>query len=226
MNKDFWRIIGARRTRDFGIVVVINALLVSVLIMWQLPKKDEVNVLHDQTERRKMDLQNQIVELPKKYELMQKNEEEYEAMRLKGYFTDQDRIVFRQLLNDLRLATKVRQVGYDIKPLTVVANQALSNTDVELLKSEVSVTLRSATDLEIREFVHVLQDSTPGFSAIKQQSFTRAEDLNDVNLIKLGNGEAIDFVDSQYTFEWFTLRDKADPLDMQNNANASGTGVQ
>lgn len=225
MNKDFWRIIGARRTRNFGIVVVINALLVALLIVWQLPKQESLHQQKQDTERRKLDLQNQIVELPKKYAVMQKNEEEYEAMRLQGYFTDQDRIVFRQLLNDLRLSTHVRQVAYDIKPLTVVANQALSNTDVELLKSDVSVTLRSATDMEMREFVRVLQDSTPGFSAIKQQEFTRIEDLNDVNLIKFGNGEPVDFVESKYTFEWFTLRDKADPLDMQTGTQPDAMGA-
>ncbi|HEY1096121.1 MAG TPA: hypothetical protein VGF14_02675 [Alphaproteobacteria bacterium] len=219
MNKNFWKIIGAHRTRNFGIVVVINALLVALLIMWQLPKREEVASLLQQTEQKKMDIQNQIVELPKKFEIMQKNEEAYEAMRLRGFFSGQDRIAFRQLLNDLRLKTGVRQVSYDVKPLTLVNNNALSNTDKELVKSEVTVSLRSMTDLEMREFVHALQDSTPGFSTIKAQSFEVADELNDMNLIRLGNGDVVDFVMSSYSFDWYTLRDKIDPLEMQTPEN-------
>jgi hypothetical protein len=105
----------------------------------------------------------------------------------------------------------VRQVAYDIKPQQVIQNQALSNTDKQLLSSEVVVTLKGLTDMEMRSFVHSLQQAVPGVSAISKQYFKRDAMLNDENLIKLGNGEPVDFVESGYSFNWYTLFDKNDP---------------
>lgn len=215
MNKNFWTIIGKRRSKGFFIVVAVNAALAAALIMWFLPQKAQSEMTLAQTEQQKLDLQNQIVELPKKYEKMQQNEEAYEALRLHGFFMQQDRIAFRQLLNDLRTSSGVRLVSYDIKPQLIVANQALSNTDKQLLSSDVEVRLKGLTDLEMRSFVHTLQQSIPGLNTITEQSFTRFDELNDENLIKLGNGDPVDFVESAYKFKWYTIYDKPDPLGIQ-----------
>jgi hypothetical protein len=222
MNKVFWRTIGLRRTRNFVIVLLLNAAFAAFLFLYQIPVGEQATLDLAQAEQRKLDIQNQIVELPKKFEQMQKNEAIYDELSLRGFFADQDRIAFRQILDDLRLRIGVRQVAYDIKPQMVVENAALSNTDKQLLKSEILVTLKSATDMEIREFVHTLQDLVPGISTIKQQSFTRGAELNDENLISLGNGEPIDFVDSSYSFDWYTLSAKKDPLGLQSPADGMG----
>ena len=215
MNKQFWQTLGRRRTRNLMIVATVNAIFAAALILWLLPQKDESKLLFDQTEQRKMDLQTQIVELPKKYEQMQKNEAAYEALQMRGIFAPQDRIAFRQILDDLRVKTGVRQVAYDIQPLTVINNQALANTDKQLVKTQVSVSLLGATDLEMREFLHALQQAVPGLSTITAQRFERAEPLTSDNLVKFGNGNAIDFVKSNYSFDWYNLQDKPDPLGMQ-----------
>lgn len=215
MNKNFWTIIGKRRSKGFFIVLAINAALVAALILWFLPQKQKSEIALRETEQQKLDLQNQIVELPKKYEKMQQNEQAYEVLRLRGFFTQQDRIAFRQLLNDLRLSSGVRLVAYDIKPQVVITNQALINTDKQLLSSDVDVRLQGLTDLEMRSFVRTLQDAMPGLSAISQQSYRRLADLDDANLIKLGNGEPVDFVESTYSFKWYTIYDKPDPLGLQ-----------
>ncbi len=214
MNKNFWQLIGPRRSKGFFIVFGVNAAIIAALILWFVPQQEASKTAFAKTEQDKLALQNQIVELPKKYAQMKANEDAYDALRLRGFFTMQDRIQFKQILNDLRTSSGVRQVAYDIKPQQIIENKALVNTDKQLLSSDVTVTLKGLTDLEMRSFVHVLQDAILGFSTISRQSFKRDAELNDANLIKLGNGEPVDFIQSEYTFSWYTLYDKPDPLGM------------
>ena len=225
MNKNFWQLIGLRRSRGFFIVLAVNAALIAALMLWFLPNKDAAQASLAAAEQQKLQLQQQIVELPKKFAQMQKNEADYDVLHQHGFFAKQDRIAFRQILNDLRTSSGVRQVAYDIKPQEIIANQALSNTDKQLISSEVNVTLKGLTDLEMRSFVHVLQDAVPGISTISKQYFRREQELNDENLIKLGNGEPVDFVESGYSFKWYTLFDKNDPYGIHAGEAAPAPGA-
>lgn len=215
--------IGRKRFVGLLVLLVLNVLLAAAWQQYLLPQSDELTNEKNATESDRSRLQQEIIDLPAKYDALKKNEARYDALMAHGFTQPQDRIVARQKLDNLRAESGLRGISYNIQPLEVVkGDQDYALTD-QMVRSQIDVTFESLTDVEIRDFIDKMRDQFNGLIVLKEIALERKDPLNEENLLKLSKKTPVDFITGKATFSWYDLVPK--PGDGSTAATQAFGGV-
>jgi hypothetical protein len=200
--------IGKRR---FFILVVLLVVTGIITYAWQkilLPQNQILLMEQQQMDGERMRLQREIRELPDKYAKLTALEKRFEALKERGFINSQDRITARSRLDTLRTEAGLRGIQYNIKPQEKVdypESYALSRI---LVRSNLDFDFKGLTDLEMRDFIAMIQNNFSGLVILQNFSLERGQDLNETNLQSLSLKQPVDFVTGKASFLWYSLIDK------------------
>jgi uncharacterized protein YutD len=164
---------------------------------------------------------NEVVRLKEEYVLLQSQLRSYKELEAKGFFNDQDRTAAVDKLERLSKVSGLLKanlkfgVGQLVEdPVATIANQVV-------LKSPVSIEIKSIDDVDVYSFVKFIEEKFPGRIDISSLSLNRVEIFDTTILRKIGGGSPVPLVDSKLTFDWLTMAPKDIVVPSESNNQGS-----
>mgnify|MGYP000373140667 CR=1 FL=1 len=217
--KEFIAMVGRQR---FTFLTLMLMFVVGVTVTWQqylLPQNKSLQSEKNVADSDRLRLVRDIRELPDKYAKLIDNEKRFDGLVEKGFFKDQDRITARIKLDELRTLAGLRGITYDIKPQEKVDHPQSYALNKELVRSNMNVSFKGLTDLEMRDFIQKVTRDFNGLVIVEKVSFERADELDMQHLASLSKQELVDFVSGSADFYWYSIIEKpADPATPQEQA--------
>ena len=206
--------VGRKRFTALAVLAVVCAVLGGAWLKWFQPQFDQMTAEKSSVEGDRQRLQQDIRDLPSKYEVLKANEARYDLLNAQGFTRQQDRIEARRNMDTLSLQTGVRGLTYDIAPQVKVEHPQSYALNMDVVKSEIKVKLKGLSDVEMRDFLERIQQHFAGLVVADALTLARKEDLNEANLSRLSLRTPVDFADGEATLKWYNLVPK------ETNSNA------
>jgi hypothetical protein len=214
---------GQKRFVALVILFMLTAGLGGAWQEWFLPQSIKLTAEKNSAESERARLQQEIIDLPAKYEQLKKNEARYEGFLAHGYTKTQDRIAARQRLDELRNESGIRGIDYNIDAQEILkSDESYAVTD-DMVRSGINVSFKALTDVEIRDFVDKMQNEFDGLVVLKNLDLERKEPLTQDNLAKLSMKTPVDFIEGKASFDWYSLVPKATDANAATNQAFGGT---
>jgi hypothetical protein len=206
-------IIGRKRFIALALLLIING---GLFYGWQkvlLPQQEMLEGQKRGAETERARLQREIVDLPAKYDQFKKNEARFISLRQQGLMNEQDRVEASRRIDLIRAKTGLAAADYSISPAAKIEHaQSYLMTD-DIVRSKMEFTMRGLTDLDIRQFLNVMQTDFPGLLTIQEMSFDLKAEPSPQILTQIGQGDAVDLVEGRATLSWtnFVARPTENP---------------
>ena len=197
--------VGRKRFIALAVLLVICGVLGGAWQKVLLPKNEELTAEKNSVESDRQRLQQDIRELPEKYEKLKANEARYDVLDAVGFTKQQDRIVARTNMDVLRMEAGVRGLNYDISPQSKIDHPQSYALNMDVVKSNITVKLSGLSDVEMRDFIENIQKSFGGLVVATELELSRKDALNEANLSKLSLRNPVDFVEGEASFTWYNL---------------------
>ncbi|NQZ13667.1 MAG: hypothetical protein HRT94_02415 [Alphaproteobacteria bacterium] len=131
--------------------------------------------------------------------------EDYDMLEKMDFFNTQNRLEARTLFGVLRDKSGVISVRADMKPSEVEFNQHAREINHKLLKTEMSFDVGAYEDIEIYNFLFLLDYAFPGVIEIEEFEISKTQPVTQPLLRKIGGGEDVPIVDAKIKAVWWTL---------------------
>jgi hypothetical protein len=174
----------------------------------------ELTSLNGEIEARRLE----VARLKEEYVLLQSQIRDFQELKARGFFNDQNRVMAQESFESLRTTAGLLKAKYSIKsgekiedPQSVAAGQVV-------LKSPVVIDIDSLDDVDAYNFIKLLEERFPGSVDITRVSLDRVESVNVAMLRKIGSGDPVVLVRSKVEFDWRTMA----PKDMMSPEGVAG----
>lgn len=197
--------VGRKRFMALAVLIIIGGVLGGAWQKWFIPQFEQLTTEKNSVQSDRSRLQQDIRDLPSKYAELHANEDRYDKLVTGGFTSQQDRILARTNMDNLRVETGVRGLTYDISPQEKIDHPQSYALNMDLAKSEIKVKLKGLSDIEMRDFIERIQQNFSGLVVADRLMLTHKEELNETNLTQLSKKIPVDFVEGEATFKWYNL---------------------
>jgi hypothetical protein len=212
--KELMALVGHKR---FFILVVMLGLVGLMGYMWVYilsPQHVTLTAERDSVDADRIRLQQEIAQLPDKYKALIESETRLNQYVAKGYYAEQDRILARARLDELRVLSGLRGISYDISPQENVEHPQSYAMNKQVVRSKIEIEFKGLSDLEMRDFIRQVETLFSGLVIVEDVNFELSAALDQQNLENLSKKIPVDFVKGKATFYWYSVIDK--PSDAAN----------
>ncbi len=195
-----------RALRGYSQPVGLGLLNIALIGFWfavLTPGLDALDLEMRKLRAVNVNLGNQVAINTLALETIDENRDRFTGLRKRGFIDPQNRLGATKLLDRLRQVHGLTSIYYEVAPETLSDDRA---TGFNIVSTRVTVTMRGLFDADLLEFTQAIVDEFPGqvrplsFSLLKLGAPTEA------TLRALREGQLVDFVGGELTFEWNTLR--------------------
>ncbi len=198
-------VIGGRRLLVLAVMVLVNAALATGLYYYLLPEKDnltrDLRSVKSQISLRETDIANLQLEREKLLE----QKDTFEELKELGFLSEQDRIVARERIEEIRELSRVLAVRYTIKPAILETNEEIKKAGHIILSSPFHVEIEALDDVDIYRFIYLLKTSFPGHVSFDQLELKKGQDVTEETLRQIGSGTPVVLVRGVLDFTWRTI---------------------
>ena len=189
-----------------GLVVALAVAHYMVL----LPHQDKVERQLRSTQSQISSRQAETQQLRDDFAALDSIKYRYNQLQNYGFVSDQDRILARTKINELRLKSGVLGARYEIKPVDIEKNQKIEEAGYNLLKSEIDFSIDAFDDVEIYKFIYLLNHGFPGQVSIRSIEIERKKDVTVPLLQSIGSGAKTPLVEGRIVANWFTISENTE----------------
>ena len=197
--------LGIKRLAILGALAALAGLLAASYYLYIVPEQEsaerQLRKLEGQVSTKRSDIAKIQVELEKLVE----QKDTFEELRDKGYFSEQNRVVARNRIEEIQDLSAVLSVRYRIEPADIETNELIEKANHVILSSPFEVNIDALDDTDIYRFFYLLQTSFPGHASFEQIELERGTEVNDASLRKILTGEPVPLVRGKIRFTWRTF---------------------
>lgn len=199
------RMIGRNRFIVLAVVAATTLLLGGLWQKYFLPQHEGLRVSESAADSDISRLQRELIDLPEKYKALQANEAKYDVLLKEGLLEPQDRILARAKINDIRMQSGLRRIGYNIAPQEKVTHPESTTLGSDIVRSKINVELKGLTDLEMRDFIQKMHHDFGGLVLIKSLELKQDKEADAASLLALSRKTPTDFISGNVVFEWYSI---------------------
>lgn len=202
------KVLGNNRLLFIGLVSVLLAGFAYLYYDWLLPAHAQ-STQELQTSKAAVDQKyNEVVRLKEEYVLLQSQLRAYKELEAKGFFNDQDRTAAVDKLDKLSKVSNLLKASLKFGSGQLIEDPAATLANQVVLKSPVSIAVKSIDDVDMYSFVKFIEEKFPGRIDITSLSLNRIEIFDTTILRKIGGGSPTPLVESKLSFDWLTMAPK------------------
>lgn len=214
------KILGIKRVITLAILVAVNLALAAALYSLILPQKAKSENELRSTRSAVNARRNEVTTLKTEYEQIQEQKNLFGNLEEAGFFSTQDRIEARKMIEQIQQESKVLAARYDIQPIQVQEDPTAAIADHVILNSPMKVSLDALDDIDIYSFMYWAQNAFPGQVGITGLTLERKLDVDEITLKQIGNGVPVVLVSATVDFSWNTMVPRANlPQQLSQPAN-------
>ncbi len=209
-------VIGPKRMLILGCLIAFNALLAAAIYLMIIPHNQTLQAQLDQTRGQVSTARSETERLRTEFSDIQKQKAEFERLGEAGFFTAQDRVKARDRFEAIQKYSRVISASYDIKPAQIERNPDLTTASQVMLTTPVSVDVDALDDMDLYNFMYMIENAFPGYAGIANLEITRTREIDDVTLREIGSGVPAVMIKGKFDFDWKTIVPESKIQDVVN----------
>ena len=199
------QILGVKRILILAVLIGINAAVGAATYLYFMPHNDDLTrqlqTLTSQVTAKRADtnrLQNEFQEI-------QQQKVYFGNLQAGGFFSNQNRAVARQRINDIQQFTNILSAKYDITAATVEKSPPADDAGYVILDSPMHIDVEAIDDIDVYNFLFWVENAFPGQVSTKSIDISRVTDVNEATLRELGSGIPVTLIKASVGFDWRTM---------------------
>jgi hypothetical protein len=167
----------------------------------------------------------EIISLRQEYADLQTYLKAFKELERRRFFEDQNRIEARRSLDQVVNMAGLIRANYEIKPAQVVSQVSTGGEaapeppaegtgapvpppesgDHTLIGSEIEIEFEAYDDVQVYNFIKMMQDTFQGMIGLKELTIEPVEDFSQDLFLQIGNGAVIPLVKGKMTLYWYSM---------------------
>lgn len=203
------QILGAKRVLTLAILFLVNIALAAALYTIFIPEKTQTEQELRVTKAAVASRRGEIQTMQTEYQQIQQQKSLFGDLEKARFFTTQDRVEARRMIEAIQGTSKVLSAKYAIGAAEVLENEQASAAGHVILHSPLSVNIDALDDMDIYNFIYWMENAFPGHAAVTSLTLERQLDIDEVTLRQIGNGVPTVLVNANIDFDWSTMVPRA-----------------
>jgi hypothetical protein len=199
------QVLGFRRVAILTALLLANAVLAAMVYYVLIPQKDktenELRTVKGVIDSRR----NEIATLKTQYELIQEQKNLFGNLEKAKFFTTQDRVEARKMMEAIQSTSRVLSAKYSIGAAEVIEDPVAAVADHVILHSPISVSIDALDDVDIYSFIYWMENAFPGYAGVSGLTMERKLDIDEAALRQIGNGVPTVLMNARVDFDWDTM---------------------
>lgn len=199
------QILGIKRILILAVLIGINALVGAATYLYFMPHNDDLAgqlaTLTSQVTAKRADTNR----LQNEFQTIQQQKVYFGNLQAGGFFSNQNRAVARQRINDIQQFTNILSAKYDITAAQVEKSPPADDAGYVVLDSPMKIDVEAIDDIDVYNFLFWVENAFPGQVSTKSIDISRPTDVNETTLRELGSGVPVTLIKASIGFEWRTM---------------------
>ena len=194
-------------TRFFVITLFAVFLMACLLYIYKITgpnlekEKRKLNGVNSEISR----MTNDIDDLSKGLAQFQKQKEAFYNVQNFGFFDDQNRVNATQLIKAMQKESRLLSAVYSISPARIVADKRASDSEHDLLSTDIKFSIEAIEDADVYKFIYLLNYGFPGQININSLSISREEKITQPLLRQIGIGQPSPIIKADLEVSWQSM---------------------
>jgi len=205
-------VLGIKRVMILVGLLVLNGLFAAGVYVYLTPeiqkKERELRGLRGQVSNLRSDIDRMQVE----FEQLEEQKEEFEKLAKDGFFKDQSRRKAEQMFNQIQKASGVSKAIASIKSGVIEDNPEAKKAEHKILKSPVEIRLEAFDDVNVLQYLFLVENYFPGHVSIENIYLERTADVTGTVLRAIASGQNPPLVNAKINLVWRTMIPEANVI--------------
>lgn len=198
-------VIGLKRLIILVSLVLINLALAALTYLYLIPESDDSDNRLTRIERDVRSARGDLNRMQVEFEILERQQDRFDALKDAGYFSNQVRSEARELLSQIRGESDVVSARVSVEPGVTSDSFGVSKVKYKILTSMIKVQIEAFDDSDVYRYVDLLQRRFPGDVTVDALSVKRSRDVNSVVLRAIASGRGASLVSASLSASWSTL---------------------
>lgn len=212
------RVLGAKRLFILLVLLGLTAGFAGVLYLHLTPEKIKKERELRGVRGKISGIQADIDRLQVEFEQLEDQQVEFEALKAKGFFSNQNRREAEKVLEKIQQEAKVISAVASIQPGEFVEDAEAAKANHKILSSKISVRLEALDDVDIYRYLYLVQSAFPGHITFETIDMARKSDVTEVILRAIASGANPPLVQADVEMTWRTMIPAENGSDGQGGA--------
>lgn len=199
------QILGLRRVITLAALVAVNLCFAALLYLYLSPHNDDLaqrlNTLTAQVSGKRGDLEK----LRGEYQIIEQQKAYFGTLQASGFFSDQNRAIARQRIDQIQKFTGVLAAKYNIGAAGIEKTPDADDAGYVVLNSPISIDIDALDDVDFYNFVYWIENSLPGEVSVSGIKLSRPAEVNEATLHQIGSGTATPLIHGTLKIDWRTM---------------------
>ena len=198
-------VLGIKRVIVLAVLVGVNALLAASAYLYLAPeivkKEREMRGIRGEVSTLRSDIDRMQVE----FEQLEDQKEEFELLAGDGFLRDQNRRMAEQVFNQIQRRSGVSKAIASVDKGRLEDNEEAQKAGHKILISPMEVTIEAVDDIDIYNYLHLVENYFPGYVTIGGVSIRRDANVTGAVLQSIASGSNPALVGADIRMSWKTL---------------------
>jgi hypothetical protein len=136
---------------------------------------------------------------------IQEQKSGYESLKDAGFFSEQNRLVAKNRIEDIQKKTGILKAAYNISTGNISENAAAKEAGYAILESTLDINLEAMDDVDIYNFAFWIENAFPGHMSIDSLDIARTKELNEVTIRAISTGTPVTLLTGKLRLSWRTM---------------------
>jgi len=207
------------------LLLMILAFLLSVFILYSnyiaAPQVTDTKKQLRTNRKEVGELTTDINKLVEGLKTFEEQKGTFEKLENTGFFDAQNRLKTSQRLKEMQKESKLLSARFSIGSVVKEENKLATEAGLKVLNTEITLTLNALEDIDIYNFIYLLNYGLPGQVLINSLAIKKEQDITQPLLRKLGSGNYETLVRAELQASWRTLIPDS-TLEVEYDGNEEG----
>lgn len=198
-------ILGIKRVILLLVLVGINALLAAVVYLYLTPevvkKERSYSSLSSEIGRISGDVQRMQIE----FDQLEEQQASFKELEADGFFRNQSRRMAIDVFNEIQEKSNVSTAIASIQAGVIEDNEDAQKASYKVLKSPIQVKIESLDDVDVMNYLFLVDNYFPGHVSIEKIKLSRESDVSGTVLRGIASGANPPLVKAEVDMVWRTM---------------------
>ena len=198
-------ILGKKRVFFLSLFLLINAVLGLLIFFYLLPEKQDSETKLRAVSAQFSTVQQDLANIKLDLEKLQQQQGFFEELNRRGFFNFQGRQEARDVLQGLDDQAEIIFSKVSIGAGEISEHVEAAKADYVVLESPVSISIEAVDDVDVFNYLHLLNNVFPGHISVDEFVIKRELDVSGGVLRAIASGERPKMVDGRIQMMWRTM---------------------
>jgi hypothetical protein len=214
------KVIGYKKALSLTVLAVVNAVLAALIYGYMLPVSVKAGTDQKNLHMQVMSVQADIDRMQLEFEQLDKQQDDFNALKKRGFFLSQDRGDAKKIFDGFQKESKVVTAVASIRAGAAEEDPEAQKAGYKILVSPVDILVKAFDDSDVYRYIEIAEEKFPGHLSLEKIEVSRLMDINAAVLRSIVTGGNPELIDAKISFLWRTMIPEAQVMENKDSQGA------